>query len=91
LSDSVESASKNFSDFLAFVKTFKADEFSTIYCEREWRSIRAFSFKPDDIAMIVLPQAGEESIFQRFIEVMVPALSLPRSLPIVPWEDLIEH
>jgi hypothetical protein len=87
----VETANDNIKSFLAFIKTFDEKEFSTIYCEREWRSTSDFSFALEDIAMIVLPKTGEAQLFRRFIEDVVPEIDLPRSVPVVPWEDLIEH
>ena len=87
----VETANERIKSFLAFVKTFDEKEFSTIYCEREWRSTSDFSFTLEDIAMIVLPKTGEAPLFKRFIEEVVPEIDLPRSVPVVPWEDLIEH
>lgn len=85
----VDTARDELKKFLAFVKTFKQKEFSTIYCEREWRSIKDFPFDLEDIAMIVVPKT--EDLFKRFIEEIVPKVHLPRSVPVVPWEDLIEH
>jgi hypothetical protein len=49
----VEMANERLETFLAFIKTFDQTEFSTIYCEREWRSIYEFAFVFDEIAMIV--------------------------------------
>jgi Putative abortive phage resistance protein AbiGi, antitoxin len=80
---------------LAFIKTFKGDELYTIYTEREWRSVKPFPFKWEDVAMIVLPRTGDDlkntDYFHNFVEKQVVALGVPRSVPIVPWEDLIEH
>jgi hypothetical protein len=75
---------------LAFVKIFANDEFSAIYCEREWRSTNPFRFTIDDVAMIVLPGVVEN---RRYFDEFVSGSSegVPRSIPIVPWEDLIEH
>jgi hypothetical protein len=87
----VETANDRIKSFLAFIKTFDEREFATIYCEREWRSTSDFSFALEDIAMIVLPKTGEAQLFKRFIEEVVPEIELPRSVPVVPWEDLIEH
>lgn len=87
----VESAQTSFREFLAFVKTFDRNDFSTIYCEREWRSTQKFAFTTDDLAMIVLPkQAKGTSYFERFIK-RARSLKIPRSIPVVPWEDLVEH
>lgn len=88
----VRTASKSFQQFLAFVKTFNEDEFSSIYCEREWRSLKNYRFESEDIAMIVLPRkVGARSFFERFIARDASSIKLPRSIPIVPWEDLVEH
>ena len=91
IADIAELGKDHFKEFLAFVKTFDVHEFSTIYCEREWRSTTTFSFHVDDIAMVVLPNIGHESLFRRFVTEGAPAVGLPRTVPIVPWEDLIEH
>jgi len=85
-------ARTSFDRLLAFTKTFSPEEFSSIYCEREWRSLDNYSFSFDDIAMIVLPKkAGEGQYFSTFVEQELEELNLPRSVPVVPWEDLIEH
>jgi len=77
-------------DSLAFVKTFGQNEFSTVYCEREWRSTREFTFELDDVAMIVLPKQGADpSFFDKFVK--QKTVKVPRSIPIVPWEDLVEY
>jgi len=89
--NAIDSARKSFRDFLAFVKTFARTDFSTIYCEREWRSTEPFSFSLDDVAMIVLPKSGAGSYFNQFLSKEVRNLKLLRSIPVVPWEDLIEH
>jgi hypothetical protein len=92
LADSVSSARESLRGFIAFVKTFDDDEFATIYCEREWRALRAFSFTHQDLAMVVLPrQAAARHYFDEFISDVAPKLRLPRSIPVVPWEDLVEH
>jgi hypothetical protein len=89
--DSAEKADEALQDLLAFVKSFDLPEFSTIYCEREWRSISPFDFDWADLAMVVLPkEADSQSFFDRFLGV-AQELGLPRSLPVVPWEDLLEH
>ncbi|HYM62894.1 MAG TPA: abortive infection system antitoxin AbiGi family protein [Thermoanaerobaculia bacterium] len=86
-----EAAHLGLERFLAFVKTFTRREFRTVYCEREWRATKSFRFKYDDIAMIVLPKiAGKERYFEPFIAAEVRRLKLPRSIPVVPWEDLVE-
>lgn len=91
LEEAVSSARKHFSEFLAFVKTFDNEEFSSIYCEREWRSTKSFAFTVDDLAMIVLPKGGSGThYFNEFVD-RGRSLKLPRSIPVVPWEDLVEH
>jgi hypothetical protein len=92
IEDAVDSVSETLRQFVAFVKTFQDDEFGTIYCEREWRALKAFSFSYDDLAMVVVPhRVGKTRYFDDFVKNVVPRLKLPRSLPIVPWEDLVEH
>lgn len=77
---------------VAYVKTFQEDEFGTLYCEREWRSLKNFNFSYDDLAMIVLPRCdGKRQYFEEFVTKVVPRIKLPRRIPIVPWEDLVEH
>ncbi|MEO8593484.1 MAG: abortive infection system antitoxin AbiGi family protein [Candidatus Solibacter sp.] len=77
--------------FLAFIKTFDQQEFSTIYCEREWRATAEFKFTLDDVAMIVLPKSGDVSYFDTFVSETARKIKLRRSIPIIPWEDLVEH
>ncbi len=92
LEDSISNAKQSLQDFVAFVKTFDRSEFITVYCEREWRSTRQYNFEIDDVAMIVLPKAvGERQYFNNFVVRIAPNLKLPRRIPIVPWEDLVEH
>ncbi|CAL2062077.1 hypothetical protein T190820D02B_40129 [Tenacibaculum sp. 190524A05c] len=87
--DDVESAidetRESLKNFVSFVKTFNNDEFGSIYCEREWRSIHKYDFDFSDIAMIVLPKEG--GFYHELINLKI----LPDNIPIVPWEDLIEH
>jgi len=88
----IMAAQKSFERLLAFIKTFSPDEFGTIYCEREWRSTDTYSFSFDDIAMIVLPkQIDGTEYFSIFTGQDLKELNLPRTVPVVPWEDLIEH
>jgi hypothetical protein len=88
----VSAARESLQEFVAFVKTFREDEFSTIYCEREWRALKAFDFNNEDVAMITLPRkVGGTEYFESFVSDIAPQLKLPRSIPIVPWEDLVEH
>jgi hypothetical protein len=86
-----QEAQSSIRDFIAFIKTFEADQFDTIYCEREWRSVQDFKFTFDDVAMIVVPnELGSEDFFQTLTK-SVRDLSIPRKIPIVPWEDLVEY
>jgi len=72
----------------AFIKTFDESEFPSIYTEREWRSIKPFPFEYDDVSMIVLPRSGGH--FQRFVA-GAESISIPKTVSIVAWEDLVEH
>ena len=76
-----------YENLLAYIKTFDNSEFESIYCEREWRSTNDFMFKAEDVAMIVLPKKGKVNYLNKFIKYS----KLPRTIPIVSWEDLIEH
>lgn len=87
----VDTAKQSISHFLAFIKTFDEDEFQTVYCEREWRSVAPFSFDYDDLAMIVLPRVvGDNEYFQPFVRAKLKQLGLPAGIPVVPWETLLE-
>jgi hypothetical protein len=73
------------------VKTFEPNEFGTIYCEREWRSIQPFKFDYGDISMIVLPRytySGDH--YDNFVE-EARRLKIPLNISIVAWDDLVEH
>ena len=92
IKNSVKQGCESLRRLLAFVKTFSEDEFSTIYCEREWRSLRAFQFSMDDVAMIVVPRlVGSPSYFEDFVNEVVSTLRIPPTIPVVPWEDLVEQ
>jgi hypothetical protein len=87
---SAQHAREELEHSLAFLKTFSQSEFSTVYCEREWRSVKEFAFELNDVAMIVLPRRiADQSFFDSFVK--QNCRKLPRSIPVVPWEDLIEH
>lgn len=91
IESAVDTAKTSFRRLLAFVKSFDVDEFGTIYCEREWRSTRAFKFSSADVAMVVLPKkVADSEYFRNFVDQDAPGLTLPRSRPIVPWDDLVE-
>lgn len=84
-------AQQSIHNFIAFIKTFERDQFNSIYCEREWRSVTDFNFSPEDIAMIIVPnQIGKIKYFEQIIS-EVKKLKISRGTPIVPWEDLVEH
>lgn len=92
LESSISDITQSLEDFVAFVKTFDRSEFSTIYCEREWRATKQYNFEINDVAMIVLPKSlGGTKYFKNFVERVAPNLKLPRRIPIVPWDDLVEH
>ena len=91
MDSAVKTASESFDKFLAFVKTFEPNEFGTIYCEREWRSIQPFKFNYADISMIVLPRntySGDH--YDNFVE-EARRLKIPLNISIVAWDDLVEH
>lgn len=92
IDDALDSARETLQQLVAFVKSFDDDEFGTIYCEREWRALRTWRFNYDDLAMIVVPRrVSKTEYFETFVKRVVSKLKLPRSIPIVPWEDLVEH
>ena len=70
----------------SLLKTFQYSDMDSIFTEREWRLTARYYFEYHDIAMIVLPRKG--GWFDRFVS---EQHTLPRAIPIVPWEDLIEH
>ena len=73
---------------LCYIKACNHDELETIFCEREWRSTSPFHFEFSDVSMIVVPRDG--GYFERLVG-DAESLGLPRSVPIVAWEDLVEH
>ena len=92
LEEVVATARESLGQFLALTKTFAANEFDTVYCEREWRAVKPFVFSWEDLAMIVLPRGkGGSDYFADFTKRATSKLKLPRTIPIVPWEDLVEH
>ena len=77
---------------LAFIKTFTTQEFGSIYCEREWRATKSFAFNYSDVAMIVLPRRNHCNVMLDDRIALVRAFeNFPVSVPIVAWEDLVEH
>lgn len=83
-----EIINESFQNFLAYIKTFDTTEFDSIYCEREWRNTKNYSFTAEDIAIIVLPK---EQDGERFYERFLNEVKLPKTVTIACWEDLIEH
>lgn len=77
--------------FLAFIKTINRREFDTIYCEREWRSILSFKFDFKDVAMITFPKSFFKNNYSICVKEISEQLNIPRHVPIIAWEDLIEH
>jgi hypothetical protein len=74
--------------FMAFIKTFAEEEFKTIFHEREWRSTSTFKFEYDQLALVIASKAiGGHDYFSDLCRNL--RQSLPRSVPIVPWEDLL--
>jgi len=76
---------------LSLTKSFDDSEFSTIYTEREWRSTKPFQFSFDDLAMIVVPKHFEGIDYLSQFIVFAAEIEIPRRIPIVSWEDLVEH
>jgi len=83
-----EQIEDSYSNFLPYIKTFDETEFDSIYCEREWRSIKNFDFTLDDIAVIVLPNNQEDFDFYTDF---LSSFELPKKITIASWEDLIDH
>ena len=84
-------AKKGIENLLSFVKSFKLDEFDTIYCERECAIRPQFRFSFADVAMVVMPSNAQEiEYLSPFIE-FAKSIKLPRRIPTVAWEDLVEH
>jgi len=82
----LDALQEQLSSLMLYFKGFSNQEFETIYCEREWRSERDFIFALEDVPMIILPKEGD--YFARFLQ---EHPGLPRTIPVIPWEDLIEH
>lgn len=79
---------ESYETFLANIKTFNSREFDTIYCEREWRTTENFKFDINDIAIIILPNKEEGiACYDGFLR----EISLPRTVTVARWEDLVEH
>lgn len=54
----IDSSLESLQYLLSYVKTFKENEFETIYAEREWRSLQNFNFEMDDIHSILFPNTN---------------------------------
>ena len=84
----VDEAQDNLRNYLAFIKTFSPDQFDTIYCEREWRSLDEFEFEYSDVAFVILPKLADN---KNYVFQLIEELKLPRNITIASWEDLVEH
>lgn len=71
---------------MSYVKTFEDSEFNTIYAEREWRSLKAFSFRWSDVDSIVLPLKG--GYFDKFESKYRNKFGIPKRVKIMTWEGL---
>jgi hypothetical protein len=98
LSQTSNQMTQGLASAIAFIKTFKESEFNTIYCEREWRAVKEFNFSYEDIAMIIVPKENDywnrlHQDMKLFNRNKKPKSKnrFPETIPIVPWEDLIEH
>ena len=92
LKKKVSESAQNLKLMQSFIKTLKDEEdFDGVFCEREWRNDVNFNFSYEDISMIILPKNDEINYFHKFIDNEVPRLKIPRQIPIISWEDLIEH
>jgi len=88
----IRDALDGLSQLLAFVKIFDESEFHTVYCEREWRSIREYNFDYSDIALIVIPKkVWNKNYFTEFCDKQIDLIKIPKIIPVVPWEDIIEY
>lgn len=88
IDSSKELIEENYSNLLAYIKTFDESEFDSIYCEREWRSTSEFNFTAEDIAIIILPKEQEG---HKFYSNFLMENKLPREITVACWEDLVEH
>ncbi len=88
---SIEYMEKVISIYLSYIKTITKRELKTTYCEREWRSLTTYNFIFDDVAFIIIPKAYFNKDYDKEIVDSSEKLDIPRSIPIIPWEDLIEE
>lgn len=88
LSENASTALGNLKDAMAFVKTFNANEFDTIYSEREWRSVNEYCFDWNHIEYIILPRGGRNSYMTKFKRKDLIKLKVPNSIKILSWEDI---
>ena len=56
-------------------------------------AIKDLTFDVSDLAMVVLPKSSNESVsyFDQFLTTAPKQLGLPPTVPVVPWEDLLEN
>lgn len=88
MENNISEIKEKYFDILAFIKTLNHKELNTIYCEREWRSIKEYRFSNKDVVMVVLPKKGSlKNYYNDFIKIS----TLPRKIPIICWEDMIEY
>lgn len=73
----IESSLQSLQYLLSYVKTFKENEFETIYAEREWRSLQNFNFNLKDIHSILFPN---KNLLNNFILNYKSVLKIPSSV-----------
>ena len=91
---------------LAFIKTFSDEESGTVYCEREWRAVDkrvekdiqvfkddkdGFFFKPEDLCFLVCPRTYAITRLVPRIRGSKDLAQMYAHVPVVPFEDLVEH
>lgn len=89
IKQSSTSSFESLSYFASYYKTLNA--YDEVYNEREWRSLFTYKFKYNDIKFIILPRNGRKNYFKYFLENDIKKFDISRSIPIIPWEDLIEY
>ena len=89
MKEKIEYLKRSMKYFQSFIKTINdTSEWNDIYLEREWRYPHDFNFSISDIAMVVLPK--QDGLFDEFCESEL-VLKLPRKIPVIAFEDLVEH
>lgn len=87
LESEASSANEGLFNALSFVKTFSATEFETIYCEREWRSLKDFSFVRPDVAMLVVPSADRDVVRK----VLDKQKNVWASVKVISWDEIVTN